>query len=111
MKDFYLLPKWILKYNISSDAKILYMYLFSTLDLFFPNDFLSISNHQIEADLHMKPHQRVRAMKELMACELIKRENHGRSIRTYVIDPTYKKLTTECNILQTKDGCNLQPII
>ena len=97
--EYYRFPKWLFNYSISSDAKILYMYLYNLISAS-ADECLYITANQIEKELNITQFTRRKILKELKDANLIRRVNRGIKTRTYVCIPSFKKE------IEMEDGFN-----
>ena len=88
--DCYEFPTWLLDYEISSDAKILFVYLYN-LTRESDDESIYITSSDIEKKLHLTQFKRRKVLSELKESELIKRINRGTKTRTYVCIPEIRK--------------------
>ena len=86
----YEFPKWLLDYEISTDAKLLYMYLYNLVKVSSEGS-VYITADEMEKLLHLSQFKRRKVLCELKEANLIKRINRGTKTRTFVCVPSFEK--------------------
>ncbi len=87
--DCYEFPTWLLDCEISSDAKILFIYIYNLIKDS-DEESIYLTSSEIEKKLHMTQFKRRKVLWELKVSGLIKRENRGTKTRTSVCIPANK---------------------
>ena len=88
--DCYDFPMWLLDYDISSDAKILFVYIYNLVKES-DDESIYITSSDIEKNLHLTQFKRRKVLSELKESGLIKRINRGTKTRTYVCIPEIRR--------------------
>ena len=86
---FLVFPKWLLDYDISSDAKILYVYIYNLANCSV-DEGVYITSVEIEKKLRLSQFKRRKVLYELKEAGLIKRINRGTKTRTFICIPNAK---------------------
>lgn len=88
--NIYEFPKWLFNFNVSADAKILYVYLYNLIKDS-SDESIYITSTEIEKKLHLTQFKRRKILNELKDCGLIKRTNRGTKTKTYIYIPEMKE--------------------